>query len=406
VNGDSSTLSGSISLDGTKIDFPPQRFTVVEPVLDSTVAFVTLPADPAGAVINLAVTVTVAHANSSLAPAAGVSLGFGLNSTFPAGSSELINSTFTFKSTTTTTPPGVNEEAVCEAEMTRLHGQTCLNGGKCTMIREDCSNASSVFSKPVCDCNPAHANAENTELPACFYDQFCASKVDCTGKQGSTRSCNLVNSVKAGKDPAPIICKEDAWPLKLCSADAPPAISLLSDVAAVEDDWSLHYESDLPEVDLAMDGFWTSTMVVSLDRAMLQNGDKACFNVGAQWSQPQPGPTAAPGVRQYTHNAAGVCYMHVAIGESSDVFDSTTVAAFIAGPLILVLVLGLITVQHRRRQAGKLAEGVLGDDAIAQMDPYAKGGRPMQSTDRKVGVGGRSPRSLDPCTMPGDEKVR
>jgi hypothetical protein len=404
-NGDTSTLSGSIVLGGIKIDFPLQTFTVVEPEVEAQVAFEELPSTSDDLMVNVAVTVTMAHSNLSLAPAAAVSLGFSLNSTFSGGSSAVVNSSsilygvngakddveLDFVSITTaapvTTTVGVeqNPEVLCNAELLRLEGGSCLNGGKCTMVREDCSNSSSSFTKPVCDCNPAHtAGAAAAEVASCFYDQFCGSKVDCSSKEGSTHSCNLVDAVKAGKDPAPIICKEEPWPIKLCSAEAPSAISLIEAPSVQTPHWALNYVSNgLPNGDLAVDGVWTSTMVLSMEKAMLEHTDRACINVEALWSQPQPGATVPRNVRQYTH-ADAACYQFQGIGKAKDnSITSTTIAAFIAGPLILVLVLGLITVQHKRRQAGKLADGVVDDDAIAKMDPYAKGGRPIASADRK-----------------------
>lgn len=98
-------------------------------------------------------------------------------------------------------------------------GGTCLNGAKCTFVRETCDDFNSSFTKPVCDCNAALPEGE-VQGSTCFWGQFCQSKVDNCGPD--TRSCQLINQIKnAKRDPASLVCATDEWPDKLCSADAP-----------------------------------------------------------------------------------------------------------------------------------------------------------------------------------------
>lgn len=79
------------------------------------------------------------------------------------------------------------------------------------MKRSNCSDPESPFNVAVCDCGGRPFEG------GCFYGTVCSNRVEScpTG----TKSCNVVKGVKAGKDPAPIVCSTDVWPKKLCTID-------------------------------------------------------------------------------------------------------------------------------------------------------------------------------------------
>ena len=152
----------------------------------------------------------------------GESLTVVLQLPLPEGTVGAVTAAFAMTSTATITDAG--EVLNCEEELEKREGSsTCLNGGTCRFVRENCGDIEGGFTKPVCDCNTA--KGEEEQGSTCFWGPLCQSKVD--DCPSGTRSCQLIRQIKnANRDPKTLVCETDEWPDKLCTGGAPPAIAL------------------------------------------------------------------------------------------------------------------------------------------------------------------------------------
>ena len=108
------------------------------------------------------------------------------------------------------------DEDGCLAALKAITGQGCLNGAICKWKKADCADATATFTEPVCDCG---GRGDDASAGVCFWGQSCEHKVDSC--PGDTQSCNVVRRVKAGVDPAKLVCSSNVWPARLCSKDDP-----------------------------------------------------------------------------------------------------------------------------------------------------------------------------------------
>ena len=117
-------------------------------------------------------------------------------------------STTTTSTTTTTTTVAIPTTAPVSA-----CPLTCLNGGKCTLIKQDCADPNAAYDLPVCDCGATAASA-------CFYGAQCESKITCPQ---AAQTCNpFVPQGRGGVD-ASQICSNAAWAPGVCSSNQPAA---------------------------------------------------------------------------------------------------------------------------------------------------------------------------------------
>lgn len=82
------------------------------------------------------------------------------------------------------------------------------------------------YTVAVCDCGG------RPFAGTCFYGVHCGSRVDSCPLE--TKSCNVIRKVKAGRDPAPIVCSSDVWPKALCTADEESATIALLIKASID----------------------------------------------------------------------------------------------------------------------------------------------------------------------------
>ena len=99
----------------------------------------------------------------------------------------------------------------------------CFNGGKCKMIRSDCSDASAPYDTAVCDCGAPTSDS-------CFYGEQCESKINCNSPFGApTKSCNPYVQQGRGGVSSGDVCKAESSAPGLCFLKPQAAASVTTD---------------------------------------------------------------------------------------------------------------------------------------------------------------------------------
>ena len=115
--------------------------------------------------------------------------------------------TTTVTSTTTTTTTTTVTTILYPCEL------SCINGGKCTLVKADCSDPFAPYDKPVCECPQPAGNK-------CFYGERCEASLSCDS-MGVANSCNPFVQQGRGSVDVASVCKTETWAPDLCSKDQP-----------------------------------------------------------------------------------------------------------------------------------------------------------------------------------------
>ena len=92
--------------------------------------------------------------------------------------------------------PGEVKLVCSEAQIASLGG--CFNGGECVLTRAPtaCDDETALYDVPKCMCS---LNVPAEGAPLCYYDDSCASPVQCPVE---TKACNYRKQVPSNKDPS------------------------------------------------------------------------------------------------------------------------------------------------------------------------------------------------------------
>ena len=118
--------------------------------------------------------------------------------------STTITTTTITATTTTTITTTTQVEPECDLP--------CINGGRCVLVKSDCSDAAALFDTPVCNCGIPASDA-------CFYGERCEAKIQCNSDPFGTsaQSCNpFIQSGRGGVN-AGDVCKTASTAPALCS---------------------------------------------------------------------------------------------------------------------------------------------------------------------------------------------
>ena len=121
--------------------------------------------------------------------------------------------TTTTSTTTTSTTTTSTTTTSATTTTTKVCPLTCLNGGKCTFVKSNCSDAAAPFDKPICDCGAVRSSV-------CFYGKNCETKKQCGS---DARSCNPFVVKGRSAVSASQVCNPAPWAPGVCSKDAPAA---------------------------------------------------------------------------------------------------------------------------------------------------------------------------------------